>query len=110
MHKIWLIIKREYLTRVRKKTFIISTVLFPLLYLGLIFGSGYITANSGRKLNVAVIDSSGYFSQERVNKVNMTDSSSRLTLVNLPADSMEGRLRKLGYDAYLVIPSSVSLP
>ena len=42
MNKILLIIQREYLTRVRKKTFIISTILFPLLYLGLIFGIGYL--------------------------------------------------------------------
>ena len=33
MHKIILIIKREYLTRVRKRTFIIGTILFPVLYL-----------------------------------------------------------------------------
>ena len=33
MKKIFLIIRREYLTRVRKRTFIISTILFPVLYL-----------------------------------------------------------------------------
>ena len=46
MNKILLIIKREYLTRVRKKTFIISTILFPLLYLGLIFGTSYLGAKA----------------------------------------------------------------
>src|SRR6187455_2301513 len=108
MRKIALIIKREYLTRVRKKTFILSTVLFPLLYLGLIIGTGYITANSGRKLNVALIDSSGNFTQERIDKANRTDSSSRFTLVNLPADSIKGQLSKLKYDGYLVVPSSAT--
>ena len=108
MHKIALIIKREYLTRVRKKTFILSTVLFPLLYLALILGTGYITAKSGRKLHVAVIDSSGNFTQERIDKANRTDSSSRLSLVTVPADSIKGQLSKLKYDGYLVIPSSAS--
>ena len=56
MHKIWLIIKREYLTRVRKKTFIIATLLFPLLYIGLIFGTGYIASQSTQNLKVAIID------------------------------------------------------
>ncbi|MBL7699356.1 MAG: ABC transporter permease [Chitinophagaceae bacterium] len=36
MNKTWLIIKREYLTRVRNRTFIISTFLTPLFFVGLI--------------------------------------------------------------------------
>jgi len=36
MNKTWLIIKREYITRVRNKTFIISTLLTPLFFVGLI--------------------------------------------------------------------------
>ncbi len=32
MNKIWLIIQREYLTRVRNKTFVITTILVPLLF------------------------------------------------------------------------------
>jgi ABC-2 type transport system permease protein len=56
MNKILLIIKREYLTRVRKRTFIIGTILFPVLYLLLIFGTGYIADKSRQDLKVAVID------------------------------------------------------
>jgi hypothetical protein len=48
MNKIFIIIRREYLTRVRKKTFIISTLLFPLLYLALIFGMGFIAEKANR--------------------------------------------------------------
>lgn len=36
MNKTWLIIKREYITRVRNKTFIISTFLTPIFFVGLI--------------------------------------------------------------------------
>ena len=36
MNKTWLIIKREYITRVRNKTFILSTFLTPLFFVGLI--------------------------------------------------------------------------
>lgn len=36
MGKVWLIIKREYLTRVRKKSFIIMTLVGPLLTAGLL--------------------------------------------------------------------------
>ena len=36
MSKVWLIIKREYFTRVRNKTFILSTILLPLFFIGFI--------------------------------------------------------------------------
>ena len=52
MNKILLIIKREFLTRVRKKTFIIGTILFPLLYLGLIFGTGYLADKAKEDLKL----------------------------------------------------------
>lgn len=106
MHKIWLIIKREYLTRVRKKTFIISTLLFPLLYLALIFGMGFIAEKSRQSLHVAVIDSSGYFTRQVLVNQNIADNSSTLDLVQ--KDSVAKVLADYkagGYDGYIVIPA-----
>ena len=105
MNKIWIIIKREYLTRVRKKTFIISTLLFPLLYLGLIFGMGFIAEKSKQNLHVAVIDSSGYFSNDAVNKQNVADNSSVLTLVKSNTDKIIADHNAEGYDGYIIIPA-----
>jgi ABC-2 type transport system permease protein len=104
MHKIWLIIKREYLTRVRKRTFIISTLLFPLLYLALVFGMGYIADKSKQNLTVAIIDSSGYFSQSLLEGQNKIDNSSTLTLVKENASSVIADHKKEGYDGYIIIP------
>lgn len=108
MNKIKLIIKREYLTRVRKKTFILSTLLFPLLYLALIFGTGYINARSGKKLKVALVDSSGYFSADRIIKANALDSSSAITLVTELPGNLETDFDKNGYDGFIVIPAGIS--
>jgi ABC-2 type transport system permease protein len=105
MNKILLIIKREYLTRVRKRTFIISTLLFPLLYLGLIFGTAYIGAKSKSRLDVAVIDQSGYFNKGQFERANQTDSSLLLTLVNSQPDSLKKNYPKMGYDGYAVVPA-----
>jgi ABC-2 type transport system permease protein len=104
MNKTLLIIQREYLTRVRKKTFIISTILFPLLYLGLIFGVGYLGEKTKPRLHVAVVDSSGYFDRGRIERENQKDSSSILTLVNVKADSLKENFTKWGYDGFVVIP------
>ena len=48
MNKTWLIIKREYLSRVRKKTFILSTILTPLLFAALIAAVVFITVSNVR--------------------------------------------------------------
>ena len=56
MNKTWLIIKREYITRVRNKTFIISTFLTPLFFVGLITAVIYMTPKD-RMLPNAIDDS-----------------------------------------------------
>ncbi len=108
MHKILLILKREYLTRVRKKTFIISTILFPLLYLATIFGIGYVGERTKANLRVAVIDSSGYFDRGMLERSNQADSSARLVLVNMPVDELRKEYKKLGYDGLIVIPAQTN--
>lgn len=62
MSKVWLIIKREYLTRVRNKTFLLSTFLLPIVFLGFIVGSSYLAGNSkSGKKRVVVINDKGVF-------------------------------------------------
>ena len=104
MNKTWIIIKREYLTRVKKKTFIISTLLLPVLYVGLIFGMGFIAENSRESLSIAVVDSSGYFSAPVLEKQNQLDNSSILTLVE-NVEAAEQNQKSAGYDGYLVVPA-----
>jgi len=104
MKKTWIIIEREYLTRVRKKTFVISTLLFPLLYVALIGGMGFIAEKSKETLTVAVIDSSGYFTKEAIEAENQVDPSSSLVLLsNAPEQSKQKE--ENGYDGYIEIPS-----
>src|SRR4051794_32281684 len=61
MNKTWIIIKREYFSRVKKKTFILSTFLTPLLFAGVIGIIIFITIRNSDKERIAVIDNSGVF-------------------------------------------------
>lgn len=61
MNKTWLVIKREYLTRVRKKTFILSTILTPLLFVGIFAAVTFITVKNLGDEKIAVIDPDNYF-------------------------------------------------
>lgn len=59
MKKIWVIIKREYLIRVRTKAFIIGTIISPLLMLALILLPAFLATRGGGTRHVSVIDQSG---------------------------------------------------
>ena len=64
MNKIKLIIAREYLTRVKKKSFIIMTILAPILMAALIITPAIITAktmDAKKKMNLLVIDDNEFF-------------------------------------------------
>ncbi|MFT3904058.1 MAG: ABC transporter permease [Niabella sp.] len=106
MNKTTLIIQREYLTRVRKRSFIITTLLFPLLYVALIFGTAYIGEKSQTKLKIAVLDSSGKFSEQKINAANASDANSVLVLTKEHPDSLSANFEKEGYDGYVIIPSN----
>ncbi|MBV9961915.1 MAG: ABC transporter permease [Parafilimonas sp.] len=61
MSKISLIIQREYLSRVRSRSFILTTFLTPLLFVCLIFGAAYLSYKGKEQLKVAVVDDNGFF-------------------------------------------------
>ena len=69
MRKIWLIIKREYLVRVRKKTFIIMTIVGPLLMAALMIVPTYL-ANETQELRTIAIQEDGF---EFTNQIEDTD-------------------------------------
>lgn len=98
MNKIWLVIKREYLTRVRNRTFILSTILLPLFFIGFIFASAYFSIKSTEKQKVAVSDSNGIF------KNNFQNSD--LIIYEYPSDVNANNFKEKGYSAFLKIPEN----
>ena len=95
MNKIWLVIKREYLTRVRNKTFILSTILLPLFFIGFIFASAYFSIQSDEEQKIAVVDSNGIFK-------NSFQSDKAITY-EYPSDVNAGNFKEKGYSAFLKI-------
>jgi ABC-2 type transport system permease protein len=58
MKKVWVIIKREYLIRVRTKAFLIGTIISPLLMLGLILLPAFFATRGGGTRHVTIVDQS----------------------------------------------------
>ncbi len=72
MNKIGLIIAREYLSRVRKRSFVIMTLIGPLLFAGIIIVPTWLASRDGEEKIVEVVDDSGLF----VGKLEETNSVS----------------------------------
>lgn len=60
MHNIWMVIRREYLERVRKKSFWVGIMIFPVIMAVMIFGSILVLKLSpDEQLKVALVDATG---------------------------------------------------
>src|SRR5208283_307693 len=60
MRKVWLIIKREYITRVKTKGFVIGTVAVPVFSIGLMVFSIFLAMRlTDRTVRLAIIDNVG---------------------------------------------------
>ncbi len=95
MNKIWLILKREYVTRVRNKTFLLSTFLLPIVMILFIFGTAFFAASSKDKLKkIAVVNDPGYF------KNNLQTDTTRLNFV-FTSGVDSSNFKSKGYDAVL---------
>ncbi len=98
MNKIWIIIKREYVTRVRNKTFLLSTFLFPLLMFALIFGGAFIGANGTEQRKIAVNDQSGLY------KNNFKEGSA--VTFGYADDITRTNYKDKGYEGILIVYSA----
>ena len=100
MDKLWLIIKREYFIRVRKKSFILVTILMPLGFAAIAIGSGLITAmGSKTQEKILVKDDSGIFEGSKTGKDNLL-----FTFSSLDYQTLQGSYTENGYSLLVYIP------
>ena len=104
MKKVLLIIQREYLSRVKKKSFIVMTILVPAMFIGMFALIGYLSVKGdelGDKKKVEVVDESGRFA-------NNIKNSTTIAYVVAKTDSASAvrTFEKNGYDYILYIPAS----
>jgi ABC-2 type transport system permease protein len=103
MNKIWLIIKREYITRVRNKTFLLSTFLLPFMIVLFIAGSVFLAAKAEEKhKTIAFSDASDIFKP-----LLKTDSSSKLGFVFEPGTDTLNYTAK-GFDGFVYLDDSIN--
>ena len=100
MRNIKTIISREYRTRVKKKSFLLTTFLVPVFFAAMCILPSvimFMAKEDGKK--IAVVDQSGLVMPylEDSEAVSYTDFSEE------PADSLKAEYEALGYDALVVV-------
>ena len=110
MHKIALIIGREYLTRVRKKSFIVMTILGPLIFASIIIVPVWIAASdvSDEKV-IAVIDESGLLAEKVQQEAAERIENVRYELVALSIDVAKADLLQSNRYGLLYIPADLDI-
>lgn len=102
MKNILLVLQREYLVRVKKKSFIIMTFLAPLLFVGFYAAVIWIAIGSTDTKTIQVLDESGLFAQQ------FKDTESlRFSYISEPLDSAKNSFKTSEANALVYIPQDV---
>ena len=100
MRNIKTIIGREYLTRVKKKSFLLTTFIVPILFAALCILPSvimFMAKDTGKK--IAVVDQSGIVMPYLVD----TDAVDYQDYSAEPADSMKANFEELGLDVLVIV-------
>lgn len=100
LRTIGVIIRREYLNKVKKKSFLITTLVVPILIAGLTVGAMYVMMTTKDKAKtIAVVDGSGIVAPY----LQDTETIQYRFVTDTPVDSIKTRLEALGYDGVLSV-------
>ena len=106
MDKLKLIIKREYLAKVRNKSFIIMTILSPILIVGMVALIFFLVqVNSNDKKIIVVLDESSLFSTS----FQTGFSQSYITFNDITLQKAKDSVANVGYYGLLHIPQGKDL-
>lgn len=105
MNKILLIARREFLSRVQKKTFLLTTILLPLIIFGFYALIIYFSVKSGDKTNIAVVDKANLFN----GKIEGDNDVTFQFLQNETAATLADKVKNEQYSGYIFIPGTTQL-
>lgn len=103
MNKIVLIISREYLTRIQKKSFWIASILTPLLITAIYAIPIWLSTREAELKKIQVLDQSTYFQKE-----DLQANSIQFDLLQKgDVNQLKAKLSSSDYDALVIIPSDI---
>lgn len=100
MSKLLLIIKREFIAKVRNKSFIVMTFLSPLLFVGIGVFVGYLSTMKAELKTIAIHDETGRFAKE----FRSDEEYHYLDVSQLPISVLKDSIQSEHYEGLLLIP------
>ncbi|MFL0205133.1 ABC transporter permease [Aquirufa sp. 2-AUSEE-184A6] len=102
MNKILLVIQREYLTRIQKKSFWIASLLGPILITAIYAVPIWLAMQDKEVKRIEVVDESGLFQI-----TDLVDKEVEFKLVNKPVADLKANFAKEGYTALVHLPKDI---
>lgn len=100
-----LIVKREFLAKVRNKSFIVMTFLSPLLFVGIAVFVGYLSSLKADVKQIAIHDETGIF----VPEFKSSEEYHYIDLSKIDLKTLKDSLMMESYEGVLYIPKTDSL-
>ena len=100
MNKIWIIARREFLSRVQKKTFLLTTILLPIVIFGLYGLIIYFSVKSSENYTVAIADNANVFG----GKIDSKDDIKFVFVKNESLSQLKEKITKKELDGYVWVP------
>ncbi|HEX4155584.1 MAG TPA: ABC transporter permease [Acidobacteriaceae bacterium] len=110
LHNVWLVARREYLERVHAKSFVVMTILIPVLMGGILFGAALANRHLGSASHIAVITSDPQFAADLRTELTGSGGAAPTVDVYAPQDpgvraNLDAQLKskQSTLDGYLVV-------
>lgn len=109
MSIISLIIKREFISKVRNKSFVVMTFLSPLMFVAVAGFIGYLSSMKADTKQIAIHDETGLFTEDFM-KQNKKDAEYKyLNTAEVSLQSLKDSISKEKLDGLIVIPKTTDL-
>ena len=102
MNKILLVIQREYLTRIQKKSFWVASLLGPILITAISAVPIWLATQAKEVKRIEILDESGLFQMS-----DLVDKEVEFKLVKKPVSDLKSSFTKEGYAAFVHLPKDL---
>ena len=106
MSIISLIIKREFIAKVRNKSFIVMTFLSPLLFVGIAMFVGYLSSMKADTRQIAIHDETGEFVKEFLAQNKSSEEYNYLDVSSIELPTLKKSVEDEAYEGVLFIPKA----
>ena len=109
MSIISLIIKREFIAKVRNKSFVVMTFLSPLLFVAIAGFIGYLSSMKAETKKIAIHDETGLFANDFVKQNKKEAAFKYLNLSEIDTKALKDSITNESFDGLIIIPKTATL-